>query len=116
MELNLLRICRSFWNTNKNLQSNRKQEIYVSYTEAAFSCVDRRVQATKFRDKSWSPWVPPGDWTEAEKKQRNPTQGVDYCDKLDKNLDYLKLKLWNHLAPLGFGCLVSVAYCGYEDN
>ena len=30
--------------------------------------------------------------TEAEKKQRNPTQGVDYCDKLDKNLDYLKLK------------------------
>ena len=57
--------------------------------------------------------------TEAEKKERNPTKGVDYCDELDKNknLGLIQIKLLtSNLAPLSFGCLVPVAYSRYEDN
>ena len=38
--------------------------------------------------------------TEAEKKERNPAQGVDYCDELDKNKNVGLIQISNQTSDL----------------
>eukprot|EP00931_Biecheleriopsis_adriatica_P054627 TRINITY_DN32158_c0_g1_i1.p1 TRINITY_DN32158_c0_g1~~TRINITY_DN32158_c0_g1_i1.p1 ORF type:complete len:980 (+),score=124.55 TRINITY_DN32158_c0_g1_i1:309-2942(+) len=47
----------NFKATKHNPLTNRKQSIFISYSEDAFFCVDHAKEAEVWYDKSWHPWA-----------------------------------------------------------
>eukprot|EP00927_Polykrikos_kofoidii_P042080 TRINITY_DN3594_c0_g1_i12.p1 TRINITY_DN3594_c0_g1~~TRINITY_DN3594_c0_g1_i12.p1 ORF type:complete len:1198 (+),score=196.68 TRINITY_DN3594_c0_g1_i12:64-3657(+) len=93
----------SFANSVKNLNSQRWQDIYVTYVEDAFFCVDRYSSDNTFRDKSWHPWATFKDLTDGVelKFQRFGSQSVVY--KFISNSAYLQAPITGsiYISPVG---------------
>eukprot|EP00930_Biecheleria_cincta_P101701 TRINITY_DN9334_c0_g1_i2.p1 TRINITY_DN9334_c0_g1~~TRINITY_DN9334_c0_g1_i2.p1 ORF type:complete len:926 (-),score=102.71 TRINITY_DN9334_c0_g1_i2:220-2997(-) len=53
----------SFKGTKQNPFTNRKQSIFITYSEDAFFCIERAKEETMWYDKTWHPWATLEDLT-----------------------------------------------------
>jgi hypothetical protein len=102
-----------FFNTQKNLKSNRTQSLFITYEEPAFVCVDRKQEADAFLDKSWSPWADYNDLTEGRVSPKGELDGEQVFYKFVSDVAYLQAPFQLYLTNNGQGstCNASKMLC-----
>ena len=103
----------SFTNSRKNVISGRLQNIYISYEEPAFQCIDRSQTESKFNDTSWHPWATYKELTEGVelKAERFGDQNVFW--KFISDIAYLQAPIHGSVHVSGAGSCVPCQ--GHDD-
>jgi len=84
-----------FTNSKPAIRTGRKQTIYITYEEDAFTCVDREQLATTFHDKSWSPWATYDDFHLGREMEANYVNGEPVFYKFVSDISYLQAPIIN---------------------